>query len=162
MGAEPGSRPAGWQPAPALRIYIDADVLFAGAASATGASHNLLILGEIGLVATMAAPQAIDEARRNLATKAARALPAFDRIVERAIRMAPEPSIAAVVAVIGQAHSEDLPHLAAALGAGCRWLATFNVSHYQPGKPAVTIVTPGELLQQARAHLLGLPRPHGR
>ncbi|MCC6628167.1 MAG: PIN domain-containing protein [Chloroflexi bacterium] len=159
MGSDPGARPAGWQPAPALRVYVDADVLFAGAASTTGASHDLLLLGELGLIAAMTAPQAIDEARRNLAAKAVRALPAFDRIVERSIYLAPTPSVAAVAALAGQAHPEDLPHLAAALEAGCRWLVTFNVGHFQPGHPTVAVVTPGTLVQRARTHLLGLPRP---
>jgi hypothetical protein len=161
VGADPADRPAGWSPAPALLVSIDADVLFAGAVSATGASHGLLLLGELGLLAAAASPQAVEEARRNLAAKAARALPALDRIVERAIRPVPAPSVAAVAALAGRARPEDPPHLAAALGAGCRWLTTFNVGHYRPGDSTVIVVTPGEMLRQVRAHLLGLPHPRG-
>jgi hypothetical protein len=76
-----------------LPVCVDADVLIAGLLSRTGASHAILVLGEIGLVRLGLPEAAVEEVRRNLSAK----LP------------------------------EDVPILAAAIGAGARLLVTHSV-----------------------------------
>ncbi len=49
-----------------VRIFCDADVLIAGAASTTGASHILLQLSELTLLVCLTSQYAIREAERNL------------------------------------------------------------------------------------------------
>jgi len=49
-----------------LRVFFDADVLLAGSASTTGASHILLKLSELTLVEGITSHQAQTEAERNL------------------------------------------------------------------------------------------------
>jgi hypothetical protein len=142
-----------------LRLYIDADVLFAGAArsSETAASYALLLLGEIGLIEAVCAAQAVEEAERSLETKAPLALPAFRRIVGRCIQVLPDPSPAAVREWRGRADPEDLSHLVTAINAGCRWLVTFNERDYRPGHPDLTVIAPGRMIQRLRAQLAALP-----
>jgi hypothetical protein len=144
-----------------LRLYVDADVLFAGAArsSETAASYALLLLAEIGLLDAVTATQAVVEAERNLAAKAPAALPAFRRVVDRCLRVLPDPAPEAVAHRAGLAQPEDLPHLVAAIDARCRWLVSFNERHYRPGHPDVTVVPPGQMIRRLRARLAGLSPP---
>jgi predicted nucleic acid-binding protein len=147
-----------------LRLYLDADVLFAGAArsSETAASYTLLLLGEVGLIEAIVCTQAVEEAGRNLAKKAPVVVPTFRRIVERSVRVVPDPPPAAVTACTGLADPKDLPHLVAALENGCRWLVSFNERDFQPGHPDVTVVAPGQMIRRLRAHLAGMTRPEPR
>lgn len=56
---------------PKLRVFIDADVLFAGSASSSehGASLVILKMAEITLIDAVASQQVIDEVERNLSQK---------------------------------------------------------------------------------------------
>ena len=40
---------------------------------------------------------------------------------------------------------------------GCPWLVTFDLRHFQPGHPAVTVLRPGELVGRVRERLAHLP-----
>ncbi|MFN2168494.1 MAG: hypothetical protein ACK2U9_19845, partial [Anaerolineae bacterium] len=71
-------------------------------------------------------------------------------IVSRCLRVVPDPSSADLEPHRDLAHPKDLPILVAALREGCPWLVTFNVRHYQPGHPAVTVLRPGELVLRVR------------
>ena len=57
---------------------VDADVLVAGFLSRTGASHAILVLGELGLLRLVIPQAALDEVRRNLAAKLPEAAPLFE------------------------------------------------------------------------------------
>ena len=48
------------------------------------------------------------------------------------------------------ADPKDLPILVGAVREKCPWLVTFNVRHYQPGHPGVTVLRPGEFLLRVR------------
>ena len=76
-----------------LRVFVDADVLFAGSAAPSehGASLVVLRLAEITLIDAVASQQVITEAERNLAEKLPDALPAFRLIVSRCLRVVPDP-----------------------------------------------------------------------
>jgi hypothetical protein len=141
------------------RVFVDADVLFAGAAAPGehGASLVILRMAEMTLMDAVASPQVVDEAERNLADKLPAALPAFRMIVSRCLRLVPAPQPSDLAACAGLADAKDVPILAVAVREQCPWLVTFNGRHFQPGHPAVTVLTPGQLILRVRdllAHLI--------
>ena len=140
------------------RVFVGADVLFAGAASPTehGASLVVLRLAEITLVEALASEQVVMEAERNLKAKLPNALPAFRLIVSRCLHVVPDPEPGDLEPYTGLAHQEEMPILVAALREGCRWLVTFNIRHFRPGSPEITVLPPGEFVLHMRdllAHL---------
>jgi predicted nucleic acid-binding protein len=137
------------------RVFVDSDVLFAGAASPSehGASLVVLRLAEITLIDAIVSEQVITEAERNLADYLPSALPTFRQLVSRCVHVVADPASDALVAYRGLADPKDTPILAAAVQSACPWLVTFNVRHFQPGHPSVSVVRPGEFVQQVRALL---------
>lgn len=134
---------------------MDADVLFAGAASATthGASLVVLRMAEITLIEAFTSDQVIREVERNLQDKMPRAMPAFQLLAQRCLHVVPDPSPSDLTPHHGKAHPKDLPILVAALRKNCPWLLTFNLGDYQPGDPNVTVANPGVFVQRARQDL---------
>ncbi len=141
-----------------VRVFIDADVLFAGSVSPRehGASLVILRLAEITLIEAIASQQVITEAERNLAEKLPQALPAFHLIVSRCLRIVADPEPADLMPLKGLADPKDLPILAAAVREGCPWLVSFNLRHFRPGHPAVQVLAPGEFILRVRERLTGL------
>jgi predicted nucleic acid-binding protein len=140
------------------KVFIDADVLFAGSAAASehGASLVVLRMAEITLLDAYTSEQVIQEVERNLSAKLPKALPAFRLIVARCLQVVPDPSPTEVDSYQGLADATDLPILTAALACGCPWLVTFNLRHYRPGHPDVAVLPPGDFLLRVRdllAHL---------
>jgi hypothetical protein len=137
------------------RVFVDADALFAGAAGPTehGASLVVLRMAEITLIDAVTSQQVIVEAERNLDEKLPAALSAFQAIVSRCLRVVSDPQPADLTAYVGLADPKDLPILVSAVREGCLWLVTFNVRHFQPGHPSVTVLRPGEFVLRVR-HLL--------
>lgn len=140
------------------KVFIDADVLFAGSAAPSehGASLVVLRMAEITLLEAYTSEQVIREAERNLAVKLPGALPAFRMIAARCLQVVPDPGQAELDVYQGLADAVDLPILAAALKCGCPWLVTFNIRHYRPGHPDVAVLPLGDFLLRVRdllAHL---------
>jgi hypothetical protein len=140
------------------RVFIDADVLFAGAASPSehGASLVILRMAEITLLDAVASQQVASEAERNLAAKIPDALPAFRLLVSRCLRITPDPEPPDLDRCAGLADDKDLPILVAALREQCLWLATHNVRHFQPGHSSIAVLRPGEFLWRVREQLASL------
>ena len=134
------------------RVFLDADVIFAGAAAPSehGASLVLLRMAEITLIEAITSQQAVVEAERNLAAKLPAALPAFRLIVSRCLHVVPDPPPFDLQCFGDAADREDLPTLIAAVQAECPWLVTFNLRHFQPGHPAVMVLRPGDFLLRVR------------
>lgn len=143
---------------PRPRVFVDADVLFAGSAAPSehGASLVVLRMAEITLVEAITSRQVVLEAERNLVAKMPEALPAFRMIVARCLRVVDDPSDEEIRAYSGLANKADLPILVAALKAGCPWLVTFNIRHYRPGHPDVMAMPPGDFLLRVRDTLTRL------
>jgi predicted nucleic acid-binding protein len=143
---------------PKPRVFVDADVLFAGAASPSEHSASLVVLqlAEITLIDALTSRQAITEAERNLETKLPQTLPTFRLLVSRSLHIVPDPQPKDLVAYEGAADEKDLPILVAAVQAQCPWLVTFNVRHFQPGHPTVTVLPPGDFIQRVREQLTTL------
>jgi hypothetical protein len=137
------------------RVFVDADVLFAGAASPSEHSASIVLLraAEITLIEALTSEQVIVEAERNLAAKLPRALPIFRLLVSRCLSLVPDPLPADLAEHVGRATADDLRILVAAVREGCPWLVTFNVRHYRPGHPDVAIARPGEFVRQVRDQL---------
>jgi hypothetical protein len=138
---------------------VDADVLFAGAAAGSQHSASLVVLrmAEITLIEALTSQQVIDECERNLSDKIPAALPAFRLLVSRCLQIVPAPAAADLSSYSYLADPKDLPILVAALQASCTWLVTFNVRHFQPGHPGVTVLRPGDFVLRVRELLAYLP-----
>ncbi|MCA9980545.1 MAG: PIN domain-containing protein [Anaerolineales bacterium] len=147
-------------PAP-LRVFVDADVLFAGAASPSrhSASQVILTLSEITIIDAMTSQQALMEVERNLEKKLPTALPIFRLLVSRSLQVTATPEQKEIEPYRGLADSKDLPILVAALQNECPWLVTFNGRHFQPGHTAVTTLTPGQFIQRLRYLLTNFSSP---
>jgi hypothetical protein len=134
------------------RVFVDADVLFAGAASPNehSASNLILRMSELTLIEAVTSTQAIAEVERSLSEKFPKALPAFRLLVSRCANVVNDPDPARLAEFAGLAESNDLPILAAAILAGCDLLTTFNLKHFRPGHPDVTVLKPGDLVVRIR------------
>jgi hypothetical protein len=144
--------------APRPRVFVDADVLFAGAAAPSqhGASLVILRMAEITLIDAVTSQQVIGEAERNLADKLPGALPLFRLLVDRCLRVGNDALPADLAACLGLADAKDLPILAAAVREACPWLVTFNLRDYRPGHPAVAVLRPGSFVLLVRDRLASL------
>ena len=134
------------------RIFIDADVLFAGSASPQQYSASLVILrmAEITLIKAITSQQVITEVERNLEQKFPAALVTFHMLVNRCLQVLPDPTQQEVDALTGLADPKNLPILAAAIKYNCQFLTTYNIKHFQPGTPTLTVLSPGDLVQRIR------------
>ncbi len=115
-------------------------------------------MAEITLIEALTCQQVIVEAERNLADKLPPALPAFRLIVSRCLQIVADPAPADLTHYTGRADPEDLPILVAAQREDCPWLVSFNVRHFRPGVPAVTVLRPGDFVLRVRDQLSGLTR----
>jgi predicted nucleic acid-binding protein len=146
-----------------LRIFIDADVLFAGSASPTGASHLVLELAELGIIEAIVSDQVRREVERNLMAKLPAALPAFRALVDACCRNVadPDPAASRALAAADLADPKDAPILAAALEHLCSWLLTFNLRDYRP-QGRIQVALPGDFLVALRERLAEMSRPGHR
>jgi predicted nucleic acid-binding protein len=137
------------------RVFVDADVIFAGAASpgTHSASQIILAMGELTLIEAITSQQAVTEVERALAAKLPAVLPEFRLLAGRALRVVPDPAPAALAEFRGQADPKDLPLLVAALQHGCSYLVTFNTRHYFPAGGAIKVLRPGDLVLTIRQTL---------
>lgn len=140
------------------RIFVDADVLFAGVAAASehSASLRILRLSEITLIEAVTSQQVITEVERTLQAKLPSTLQAFHLLVSRGLRVLPDLPRKELAIYQGRADPADLPSLIVALKAGCPWLVTFTVRHFQPGHPDLVTLTPGEFILNLRTLLADL------
>lgn len=137
---------------PKPKVFVDSDVLFAGAASPTdhGASLLVLRLSEITLIDALVSEQVVTEVERNLTAKIPQALPAFRHLLSRCVAVVPDPDRDDLAPYEELADRKDIPILATAVREKCSWLVTFNTRHYQPGHPDIVVVSPGEFIRRIR------------
>ncbi len=140
------------------RVFVDADVLFAGAASPSEHSASLVVLrmAEITLIEALTSQQVITEAEQNLSTKLPQALSAFRLLVDRCLHVVPDPTPEHLAPHTGIANSKDLPILVSAIREECPWLVTFNVRDFEPGHPDVIVLRPGVFVLRVRDMLARL------
>jgi predicted nucleic acid-binding protein len=141
------ARPEKTEPLP---VCVDADVLIAGLLSRTGASHAILVLGELGLLRLVLPDAAVTEIRRNLAAKLPEAAALFEEFLRTVPVQIQRPTPQDLERARGLADAKDVPILAAALAAGVRILVTHNIRHFRSGE-GVRVVRPRTLIEEARA-----------
>jgi len=141
----------------AVSVCLDADVLIAGLLSRTGASHAILVLGEIGLLALVVPEAAVDEVRRNLSARLSETLPLFEEFLRSVPVRIYRPTAQDRQRARSLADPKDVPILAAAVGAGSPILVTHNVRHFRSGE-GVRVVRPRTLIEEARAWMAALGR----
>ncbi len=137
------------------RVFLDASVLFAAAASATGASRAIIVLAEIGLIRVVVSLQVLEEAERNLSRKAPKALPFYRQVIASlGLEIVGEPTPDKVVECAEVIEAKDAPILAAAMEAKPDRLVTLNTKHFVVPEviafSKLTIQTPGEFMQGIR------------
>ena len=141
------ARPEKTEPLP---VCVDADVLIAGLLSRTGASHAILVLGELGLLRLVLPDAAVTEIRRNLAAKLPEAAALFEEFLRTVPVQIQRPTPQDLERARGLADAKDVPILAAAPAAGVRILVTHNIRHFRSGE-GVRVVRPRTLIEEARA-----------
>ncbi len=140
-----------------VSVCLDADVLIAGLLSRTGASHAILVLGELGLLALVLPEAAVAEVRRNLSAKLPEALPLFEEFLRSVNVNIYGPTARDRERARRLADVKDVPILAAAIGAGAPLLVTHNVRHFRSGE-GVRVVRPRVLMEEARAWMAAFGR----
>jgi predicted nucleic acid-binding protein len=140
-----------------VAVCLDADVLIAGLLSRPGASHAILILGEIGLLRLVLPEAVVDEVRRNLGDKVPETLPLFEEFLRSVPVRVYRPTNQDRERARTLADQKDVPILAAAIGSGTPLLVTHNVRHFRSGE-GVRIVRPRVLIEEARAWMAAFGR----
>ena len=131
-------------------VCLDADVVIAGLFSTSGASHAILVLGEVGLLRIVLPAAAIEEVRRNLGKKLPEALPAFESFLASRFVETSTPTSADTKRARPLAHDKDVPIMAAALAANSAILGTHNTRHFKSCDD-LRVVRPRTLLTEARS-----------
>lgn len=107
-----------------VRVFLDANVLFSAAYLEQGSMRAFFDLADAGACSLVSSAHAIEEARRNIASRYPSCAADLDRLVSR-LEVCPEPQ----ASTVGRAAkhglpAKDAPILAAAIEAGCHVLAT--------------------------------------
>jgi len=133
-----------------VAVCLDADVVIAGLFSRAGASHAILVLGEVGLLRLVLPDAAVEEVRRNLEKKLPDALPSFDAFLKSPFIETYAPTPADRRRARRLAGRKDVPIMASALGVGAALLVTHNVKHFE-SSDGLRVVRPRTLVTEARA-----------
>ena len=136
------------------RVFVDANVLIAGADSTSGASNAVLKLAEVGIFQLVVSRQVLDEAERNLRKKLPRALPNFATQMARLrFEIVPDPALEEVTPWVGIIHPSNAPILCAAVMAGVDRFLTLNTRHFTPEvvtQSGLLISIPAQLMAELR------------
>ena len=136
------------------RIFVDANVLIAGADSRSGASNAVLQLAEVGLFRLVVSRQVLDEAERNVRKKLPRALPNLVALLAQLpFEIVPDPADADCLRWVDVIELKDTPILAAAVLAKVDRMVTLNTKDFTPEvaqASGLSIQTPSALIQDLR------------
>ena len=113
-----------------MRLFLDANVLFAAAHSPEGRSRALFELAAVGRCSLLSSPHAIEEARRNLALKSPSGSRDLESILEQ-LEVVSEAGPRLVTWALDQGLPlNDAPILAAAVAAEADLLVTGDRTHF--------------------------------
>lgn len=136
------------------RVFVDANVLIAGADSRTGASHAVLLMAEVGLFRAIVCKQVLDEAERNLRKKLPRALPNFTAQMARLrLEILPDPSPEDARPYEAIIEASDAVILKAAVLASADRLVTLNTRDFTQDvakQCGIVIQTPAQFVEEIR------------
>ena len=138
-----------------IRLFLDANVFFAGFYSQTGASSLILQLASKKKWQIIVSSLVLHEADRNLRNKSdPKSCKAFHRYLQRnKIVVVPAPEEKILNKIESLIHPKDVPVLAAAIASGSDFLLTLDRRHFlnprvQASVRKPKILTPGDFLQQ--------------
>ncbi len=136
------------------RVFVDANVLIAGADSQSGASNAVLKMAEIGLFQLVVSTQVLDEAERNLRKKLPRALPNFAAQLARLrLEILPDPTPEQVEPWKEVIETKDAPILSVAVASSVDRFITLNTKDFTPAvaeQSGLTILTPAQFVEEIR------------
>lgn len=137
-----------------IRVFLDANVYFAGALSREGASSIVLELARRGKISVMASRLVLREADRNLRKKSsAGVLKSFRKFLhDTKIKVVPPPDEKFFEPYAEFLHPKDLPVLAAALQSSADFLVTLDRKHFFSSAllsklKKIKILTPGDFIR---------------
>jgi predicted nucleic acid-binding protein len=136
-----------------LRVFLDANILFAAAYSPDGLSALLVELGVAGRVTLLTSPLAIVEAERNLEAKRPAALPTLHGNLT-AVRVVRQPAPADVERLTPpELSAKDRPLLAAAIAAHATHFVTGDVADFgrwmdRRARLPLRVMTPRQFLTE--------------
>ena len=138
-----------------LRVFLDANVYFAGAASPTGGSALIFQLVLTGRIEVTASRLVLREAEHNLRRKRPpKDLKVFHQFLKHAkLRIVRTPPETAWKPYEGVIHPKDVPVLAAAVASKAAYLVTLDRRHFltkavSDAVPGLVILTPGDFLRE--------------
>lgn len=138
------------------RVFLDANIFVAAAASAEGGSALLLEAGRKNLLEVVSSHLALLEAERNIRKKLPlHALNRFHRLLQQMpLLIVPSPSLEEVRRCETLINAKDAPILAAALSSRAEFLITLDQRHFLSGKLRnahlpFKIVTPRDFFRAA-------------
>ncbi len=138
-----------------IRLFLDANIFFAGFYSKTGASSLILQLASKKKWQIIASKLVLHEADRNLRKKSdPKSCKAFHRYLQQnKIIVVPAPEEKTLNKVESLIHPKDVPVLAAAIESGSDFLLTLDRRHFLTSNLAANvrkprILTPGDFLRQ--------------
>jgi len=135
-------------------IFVDANVLIAGAGSRTGASRAVLMMAEIGLIRLVVSAQVLLEAERNIRKKIPQALPIFTELMAQIqLQIVPDPPLAEITRWTTIIEAKDAPILAAAVLSSADRLLTLDTKDFTAEvarQSRLIIQTPAEFVQRIR------------
>lgn len=136
------------------RVFVDSNVLIAGAGSQQEASRAVLMMAEIGLFKLLVSRWVLEECERNLRKKLPQALPIFaELLVSIEPEILPDPTPQEIARWEPIIEAKDAPILTAAVKAKVDRLLTLNTKDFTPEvaqKSGLTIQTPGDFVQELR------------
>ena len=142
-----------------IRVFLDANVYFAGCVSPQGGSALVLQLARQGRIQVVASRLVLREADRNLRRKSHRQhVEAFRRFLNATdLAIIPTPDDTVLAKYDAIIHPKDVPVLAAALAAKVDYLVTLDRKHFLT-KPVlahaggIKVLTPGDFLKHLLHH----------
>ena len=144
-----------------MKVFLDANVYFAGCYSRTGASSVVLELIRRGKLEGFSSRLVLREAERNLRLKAkSSVLKLFHKFLKEAdLRIFPSPKPAVLSQYESMIHPKDVPVLAAAVQSKADFLITLDRRHFMTPEllksvHSPAILSPGEFLLRLSNNLL--------
>jgi predicted nucleic acid-binding protein len=137
----------------AIRVFLDASVLFAAALSATGSARDLVLAGARGAAELVVSNFVVIEVERNLQAKAPRAVPAFQVFQQAGIFTVRDPSSMLVAQVATIVEPKDAPIVAGAITASASYVASYDRKHLLSQAPLIaahyqiTVAIPNQVLR---------------
>jgi predicted nucleic acid-binding protein len=112
-----------------VKLFLDANVLFAAAISPEGRAQALFVLAEAGYGTLLTSSFATEEARRNITRKYPKARGRLETLLSHC-QVVPEGSAARITWASEYLPAKDAPILAAAVGFQADLLVTGDRAHF--------------------------------